>query len=161
MMYFILSVVGHCFSMWNRDSALGVLALPLGLVRSKSGSLPFWVFMQTVDEPVEHSRVLARPQWSSFILSAGLAEHRSWASGVRWAGLSYASALCCFRKVLAPQTPASSSAMEEAGGVSGIPWCTKEASSPPTRSPDPVSQWCYPGISTFRSSLGNSPVKPD
>lgn len=83
MMYFILSVVGHCFSMWNLDPALRVLALPLGLVRSKSGSLPFWVFMQTVDEPVEHSRVLARPRWSSFIRSAGLAEHRSRASAVR------------------------------------------------------------------------------
>lgn len=80
---FLLSVVGHCFSVWNLDSALCVLALPLGLVRSKSGSLPFWVFMQIVDEPVEHSRILARPRWSSFIRSASLAEHKSCASAVR------------------------------------------------------------------------------
>ena len=83
MIYFILSVVGHCFSMWNPDSALCVLALPLGPIRSKSGSLPFWVFMQIVDEPVEHSRILARARWSSFIRSASLAEHRSYASAVR------------------------------------------------------------------------------
>ena len=105
---FLLSVVGHCFSVWNLDSALCVLALPLGLVRSKSGSLPFWVFMQIVDEPVEHSRILARPRWSSFIRSASLAEHKSCASAVRRAGLSSASAACCFRHLSQSITTADS-----------------------------------------------------
>ena len=36
-----LSVLGQYFSMWSLDSAINLLAIPPGLVRSKSGSLAF------------------------------------------------------------------------------------------------------------------------
>ena len=71
------------------------------------------------------------------------------------------AAFVTFHKVLPRQTPASSSAMEEAGESAGSLGARKKASSPPTWRPDPVSLWWYPGISTFRSSLGNSHMKPD